>query len=76
MDAAPGDVAKALLAADAEVLSGAPAAGFDRLIALLRTTAGEEKDALRERLVGLFGLFEPADPQALAARGAMASALY
>ncbi|WP_293954427.1 tetratricopeptide repeat protein [uncultured Corynebacterium sp.] len=67
---------KAFAAADAEIVSGNPEGAFDRLIALLTRTAGKEKDAVKDRLIELYGLFDPIDPRVLEARRKMASALY
>ena len=75
-DADPTDPDKAFAAADAEIVAGNPEAAFNRLIALLTRTAGKEKDAVKNRLIELFGLFDPTDPRVLSARGRMASALY
>src|SRR5699024_9971835 len=75
-DADPIDPDKAFAAADAEIVAGNPEAAFNRLIALLTRTAGKEKDAVKNRLIELFGLFDPTDPRVLSARGRMASALY
>lgn len=75
-DADPADAEKAFAAADAEIVSGNPEGAFDRLIALLLRTAGKEKDAVKDRLIELYGLFDPIDPRVLEARRKMASALY
>lgn len=53
-----GDVDKQMRAADAEVVAGAPEKAFDRLIETMKTTAGDEKSRLRERLLELFGLLK------------------
>lgn len=74
-DAAPGDVDKQMVAADAEIVAGAPEKAFARLIACMREVPGE-KDRIRERLLELFGMFDAADPRVLDARRALASALY
>ena len=71
-----GDVDKQMRAADAEVVAGAPEKAFDRLIETMKTTAGDEKSRLRERLLELFGLFEGNDPRVMEARTKLASALY
>ncbi len=71
-----GDVDKQMRAADAEVVAGAPEKAFDRLIKTMKTTAGDEKSRLRERLLELFGLFEGNDPRVMEARTKLASALY
>ena len=58
-----------------------PAAGrrdgaFDRLIALVKRTAGDERTTVRTRLIELFDLFDPADPEVIAGRRNLANALY
>ena len=75
-DAAPDDIEAAFAAADVEVLQQSVAAAFDRLIALVRRTAGDERSAVRTRLIELFELFDPADPDVIAGRRKLASALY
>ncbi|MFP7365635.1 tetratricopeptide repeat protein [Corynebacterium callunae] len=75
-DADPTSVEKAFAAADTAVVNGAPEKAFDRLIALLMATAGDEKAAVKDRLLELFGMFEATDPRVLTARGQMASALF
>jgi putative thioredoxin len=73
---APGDVAAQLLAADVEVASGAPETAFARLVALVRVTAGDDRDAVREHLLSLFKVIGPEDPRVATARRALASALF
>lgn len=63
-------------AADREIIGGDPEAAFGRLIDLVRTSAGEDREAAKERLIELFGLFGNADPRVKAARTKLASALY
>lgn len=69
-------VALALAAADEELLTGSPKGAFDRLIAGIRVTAGDDRSALRTRLLELFELFDPADPVVSAARRDLAGALF
>ncbi len=69
-------VALALAAADEELLTGSPKGAFDRLIAGIRVTAGDDRSALRTRLLELFELFDAADPVVLAARRDLAGALF
>ena len=75
-DAAPDDIEVAFAAADVEVLQQDVAAAFDRLIALIKRTAGDERTKVRTRLIELFELFDPADPEVIAGRRKLANALY
>ncbi|HTM85880.1 MAG TPA: tetratricopeptide repeat protein [Mycobacterium sp.] len=75
-DAAPDDIEAAFAAADVQVLNQDVSAAFDRLIALVRRTSGDERTSVRARLVELFELFDPADPDVVAGRRSLANALY
>lgn len=73
---APDDIAAAFAAADVEILQQDAPAAFARLIGLVRRTAGDERAEVRTRLIELFDLFDPADPDVIAARRNLANALY
>ncbi|GJO11231.1 hypothetical protein NJB1907f44_42790 [Mycobacterium marinum] len=75
-DAAPDDVDAAFAAADVQVLSQDVTGAFERLVALVRRTSGDERTRVRTRLIELFELFDPADPEVIAGRRSLASALY
>ena len=75
-DAAPDDIDAAFAAADVEILQQNIAAAFDRLIALVKGTAGDDRTSVRTRLIELFDLFDPADPEVIAGRRKLANALY
>ncbi|CAN5573141.1 tetratricopeptide repeat protein [soil metagenome] len=75
-DAAPGDIDAAFAAADVLVLSQDVSGAFNRLITLVRTTFGDDRNRVRTRLIELFDLFDPADPDVIAGRRNLANALY
>jgi putative thioredoxin len=75
-DAAPDDIDAAFAAADVQILNQDVSAAFERLIALVRSTSGDERTSVRTRLIELFELFDPADPEVIAARRNLANALY
>ncbi|MEU0503181.1 tetratricopeptide repeat protein [Nocardia sp. NPDC005998] len=75
-DADPANIDAALAAADVEMLHQQPDASFDRLIAVIKKTAGDDRTKARTRLLELFELFDPAEPFVVAARRKLAAALY
>ncbi|GGM19241.1 tetratricopeptide repeat protein [Dactylosporangium sucinum] len=74
--AAPGDVPAQLLAADVEVLAGEAEKAYQRLVDLIRRTAGDDRETVRKHLVSLFTVAGPDDPAVAKARRALASALF
>ncbi|MFJ8581259.1 tetratricopeptide repeat protein [Micromonospora sp. NPDC093277] len=74
--AAPDDVDAQLLAADVEVLSGLAEQAYQRLVGLVRRTFGDDREKVRQHLVGLFTIAGPEDPAVASARRALASALF
>lgn len=75
-DAAPDDIDAAFSAADVQILNQDVAGAFARLIGLVRRTAGDDRTRVRTRLIELFELFDPADPDVIAGRRNLANALY
>jgi putative thioredoxin len=75
-DAAPDDIDAAFAAADVDILQQNVAGAFDRLIALIKRTSDDERTKVRTRLIELFELFDPADPEVIAGRRNLANALY
>jgi putative thioredoxin len=75
-DAAPDDIEAAFAAADVQLLQQDVGGAFDRLVALVRRTSGDERSSVRTRLIELFELFDPADPDVIAGRRNLANALY
>jgi putative thioredoxin len=74
-DAAPDDVDAQLAAADAELAANRVEAAFERLVAAVARNFGDDRDRIREHLVGLFELFPADDPRVATARRALARAL-
>jgi putative thioredoxin len=75
-DAAPDDTAAQLRAADAEFVTGQVEAAFSRLVEAVRVRTGDERELVRSRLVDLFALLGPDDPQVRRARIALTNALF
>jgi putative thioredoxin len=75
-DALPDDVAAALAAADYELMGQDLDAAFARLLSLLRRTSGDERNAVRDRLVEYFELIGPDDPKVTRARRELTNALF
>lgn len=61
---------------DRMLLEGRRGEAFDVLIDRLRTASGEDRDAVRTRLLDLFSLYDQSDPEIIDARTRMASALF
>jgi putative thioredoxin len=75
-DAAPDDVAAQQRAADFLLGTGNVEAAFDRLLDVVRRTAGDERDAARLHLVELFTVVGDDDPRVGAARRKLTAALF
>jgi putative thioredoxin len=74
--AAPGDVDAQLLAADVEVYRGEAERAYQRLVDLVRRSAGDDRERVRQHLVSLFVVAGPDDPVVASARRALANALF
>jgi putative thioredoxin len=72
----PDDVDAQTLVADLDLLGGHVEDAFARLVELVRRTTGDERNAAREHLVGLFAAVGNDDPRVLRGRQALASALF
>ncbi|MCS5505885.1 tetratricopeptide repeat protein [Curtobacterium flaccumfaciens] len=74
--AGPQDVQAQLAVADLDISGGHVDDAFGRLLDLVPTVFGEDREALRVRLVEYFELIGSEDPRVVAARRRLASALY
>ncbi|MCT9082528.1 tetratricopeptide repeat protein [Streptomyces fulvoviolaceus] len=72
----PGDAQAQIAAADLDLVGGHVEDAFGRLIDAVRRTAGEDRDAVRLRLLELFEVVGADDPRVTAARRALARALF
>ncbi|MCZ7416460.1 MULTISPECIES: tetratricopeptide repeat protein [unclassified Streptomyces] len=72
----PGDVEAQLRAADLDLVGGHVEDAFGRLVETVRRTAGDEREAVRVRLLELFEVIGGEDPRVVAARGALARVLF
>jgi putative thioredoxin len=75
-EADPTNLELAQQAADLQLLNGDSAGAFARLIAVVRATAGDERQAARQRLIELFEMVGPQSAEVAAARSQLANALF
>ncbi|NHI19305.1 tetratricopeptide repeat protein [Phycicoccus endophyticus] len=72
----PTDLDAATLVADLDVLGGHVEDAFTRLLDLVRSTEGEERDRVRTHLLELFGVVGNQDERVRKGRTALMSALF
>jgi len=72
----PDDVAAQAAVADLDLLGGHVEDAFSRLLDLVRRLSGDERNAARTHLVGLFELVGNQDDRVAKARTALANALF
>lgn len=72
----PDDVAAQTMVADLDLLGGHVEDAFSRLIDLVRRASGDDREAARQHLIGLFHAVGNEDPRVLKARQSLASALF
>jgi putative thioredoxin len=75
-DADPDDVAAQTRAADFLLGTGNVEAAFDRLLDVVRRSAGEDRDSARKHLVELFAVVGDDDPRVGTARRQLTAALF
>ncbi len=74
--AAPDDVAAQTAAADVEVLSERIDDAIARLVAYVRRSSGDDRDAARRHLLSLFDALDPDDPRIVTGRRSLSNALF
>jgi putative thioredoxin len=72
----PGDVDAQIRVADIEMSLGNAEEAFDRLLGVIRRTTGEDRNKVRQHLVGLFEIFPTRDPRVTKARSTLSSLLF
>ncbi|MFD3323998.1 tetratricopeptide repeat protein [Streptomyces sp. NPDC058701] len=72
----PRDPAAQIAAADLDLVGGHVEDAFGRLVDTVRVTFGEDRDAVRVRLLELFEVIGADDPRVSAARTALARVLF
>ncbi|MFI5490901.1 tetratricopeptide repeat protein [Actinoplanes sp. NPDC051859] len=75
-EADPDDLEAQQLAADIEVLSGQAPEAYERLVAAVKRSAGDDRDLVRKHLLSLFAVAGPDDPAVANARRSLARALF
>jgi putative thioredoxin len=76
LTANPNDVEAACAAADLLMLDQRAEESFAQLVQVIRDTAGDERNTVRQRLLSLFEVVGDADPAVAIARRDLASALF
>ena len=72
----PDDVDAALMVADLDMLGGHVEDAFNRLVNLVARTSGDERNRVRDHLLGLFAAVGNDDERVLRGRQNLASALF
>jgi len=62
------DLTSQMMCADIEIAQGDYEAAFNRLIAAVKSFAGDDRDKAKAHLLSLFNLVDPADPRLVKAR--------
>ncbi len=72
----PADVAAQSRLADLEIATGQIETAFDRMLATVSRTAGEERDQARKHLLSLFEIMPAKDPRVTKARARLSTLLF
>jgi putative thioredoxin len=74
--ASPDDVDAQIRVADIDLSAGKAGDAFDRLLGVIRRTAGDDRNRARLHLIGLFDIFPPKDSRVARARATLSSLLF
>lgn len=72
----PDDVDAQLVVADMDIYRGEAGDAFDRLVATVKRTSGDERERVRAHLLALFDVLPPGDPRVNTARRKLTAALF
>ena len=72
----PTDIEIQLKVADVEIVNGGVEAAFTRLLNLIKTTQGDDKNKVKNHLLNLFALVDQGDPRLISARKELASSIF
>ncbi len=70
------DLTSQLMCADIQIASGDLSSAFDRLLAVIKSNTGDQRDKAKAHLISLFNLVDPTDPRLVKARSELASVLF
>ena len=70
------DLTSQLMCADIQIASGDLSGAFDRLLAVIKSNTGDQRDKAKAHLISLFNLVDPTDSRLVKARGELASVLF
>ena len=70
------DLTSQLMCADIQIASGDLSGAFDRLLAVIKSNTGDQRDKAKAHLISLFSLVDPTDSRLVKARGELASVLF
>jgi putative thioredoxin len=72
----PQDIDLQLKAADIEIVNGGVEAAFSRLLTLIKTCTGDDKNQVKTHLLNLFALVDQGDSRLISARKELASSIF
>ena len=70
------DLTSQLMCADIQIASGDLSGAFDRLLAVIKSNTGDQRDKAKAHLIALFNLVDPTDSRLVKARSELASVLF